>query len=224
MSERNQKAASDHLRLAYADPPYPGKAHLYPENTEVDHVALMERLQQYDGWALSTDEAALRYVLSICPPDVRVLAWCRRNAAPHKPQPYAAWEPVILKVARKDGVAVRSYYEGLVPAGRGAPRRFIGQKPPDFCEWVIRCLGALPDDSLDDLFPGTGAMMMAWEKFVAQMPLVPIKRRRGGIPYWNEMRRWNTPLDGLASKPAKERGKEWGRNHSRRTAEVRHAD
>jgi hypothetical protein len=56
------------VRLAYADPPYPGKAHLYPENTEVDHVELVGRLSEYDGWALSTDETNLCYVLGLCPP------------------------------------------------------------------------------------------------------------------------------------------------------------
>lgn len=55
------------LRLAYADPPYPGKADRYAENEEVDHVALIEKLLTYDGWALSTDERSLRYVLALCP-------------------------------------------------------------------------------------------------------------------------------------------------------------
>lgn len=47
--------------FAYADPPYPGKAHLYPECTEVDHVALIAGLVEGypDGWALSTDSRSL---------------------------------------------------------------------------------------------------------------------------------------------------------------------
>lgn len=44
------------LRLAYADPPYPGKARLYRDHPdyggEVDHAALIVRLTEYDGWAL----------------------------------------------------------------------------------------------------------------------------------------------------------------------------
>jgi len=51
------------LRLAYADPPYPGKAYLYRDHPdyggEVDHAELIERLAAYDGWALSTSAAAL---------------------------------------------------------------------------------------------------------------------------------------------------------------------
>src|SRR6185437_7416920 len=50
------------LRLAYADPPYPGKAWMYrghPDYAgEVDHAALIRRLSTYDGWALSTSAAA----------------------------------------------------------------------------------------------------------------------------------------------------------------------
>ncbi|MGZ4619816.1 MAG: hypothetical protein ACXV3F_14160 [Frankiaceae bacterium] len=42
------------LRLAYADPPYPGKARLYRDHPdfggEVDHAALIEHLAAYDGW------------------------------------------------------------------------------------------------------------------------------------------------------------------------------
>lgn len=43
------------LRIAYADPPYIGCAHLYKDHPdydgEVDHVALIDRLQsEYDGW------------------------------------------------------------------------------------------------------------------------------------------------------------------------------
>jgi hypothetical protein len=66
------------VKLAYADPPYPGMAGLYTENTEVDHVELIARLSEYDGWALSTDERSLAYVLPLCPPKTRVLG-CRVN-------------------------------------------------------------------------------------------------------------------------------------------------
>jgi hypothetical protein len=67
------------LRLAYADPPYPGKAYLYRDHPdyagEVDHGELIARLAAYDGWALSTSAAALSAVLALCPPGVRVAAW-----------------------------------------------------------------------------------------------------------------------------------------------------
>src|SRR5512135_34608 len=69
------------LRLAYADPPYPGKAWLYRDHPdyggEVDHAALIAQLAGYDGWALSTPAEALPAMLGLCPPGVRVAAWHR---------------------------------------------------------------------------------------------------------------------------------------------------
>jgi hypothetical protein len=56
-------------------------------------------------------------------------------------------------------------------AGR-APRRrstrpdaVIGAKPPDFCAWLFSLLGALPGDTLDDLYPGSGIVTWAWKRW-----------------------------------------------------------
>ena len=51
------------MKLAYADPPYPGRAHLYKDHPdyagEVDHERLVNDLvANYDGWALSTSAGA----------------------------------------------------------------------------------------------------------------------------------------------------------------------
>lgn len=162
------------MRLAYADPPYPGKAHLYPENTEVDHAELIARLGEYDGWALSTDERNLAYVLGLCPPGTRVLAWCRSTAPPFNPFPFAAWEPVLCRPGRVAGVpAVRSYVETNAATGRQQRKGLTGQKPAAFCEWVIRCLGAQPGDTLDDIFPGTGIMGDVFDAFSRQLAIFP---------------------------------------------------
>jgi len=46
------------VRVAYADPPYPGCAHLYKDHPdyagEVDHAELIDRMEREfpDGWAL----------------------------------------------------------------------------------------------------------------------------------------------------------------------------
>ena len=80
-----QAGAFRPLRLAYADPPYPGRASLYRDHPdyggEVDHAALFAQLAGYDGWALSTSAEALPQVLALCPPGVRVAAW-HRGARP----------------------------------------------------------------------------------------------------------------------------------------------
>jgi len=89
-------------RLAYADPPYPGRARKYygqhPDYAgEVDHAALVASLTaEYDAWALSTAADSLQDILAVCPPGVRVAAW-HRGERPHKDAtaPLNAWEPVI---------------------------------------------------------------------------------------------------------------------------------
>jgi hypothetical protein len=61
------------VRLAYADPPYPGQsAKHYADHPdfagEVDHAALVRDLLTYDGWLLHTSSTALHQVLPLTPP------------------------------------------------------------------------------------------------------------------------------------------------------------
>ena len=208
------------MRLAYADPPYPGMAGLYPENQEVDHETLIEDLCGYDGWALSTDERSLAGVLALCPPGVRILAWCRSNAPFFSPNPAASWEPVICKPARIRPITVRSYYVSGVPLGKSQRDGLTGQKPVGFCEWVLRCLGAAPADELVDFFPGTGSMTKAWQSFRDQLPLFQPSVR---TPHWkktaNLLRRSHDELPGMPpGKPHDERKVKVDRGKGRRAA------
>jgi hypothetical protein len=98
-------AAHVPLRLAYADPPYPGLAERYYRDHpdyggEVDHAELIRRLCSYDGWALSTSVAALPAVLPLCPQSVRVAAWVRGERPTRSGRPLNAWEPVIYHGGR----------------------------------------------------------------------------------------------------------------------------
>lgn len=166
------------LRLAYADPPYPGKASLYRDHPdfagEVDHAPLLARLAGYDGWALSTSAEALPAVLALCVAQdlaVRVAAWCRR-ARPHATARIVnAWEPVVYAGGRRlPGSAPQAVdaLEGVSPRRRATvPGAVIGMKPPAFCAWVFALLGALPGDQLDDLFPGSGIVSWCWESYVS---------------------------------------------------------
>lgn len=194
---KNPSKAASGMRLAYADPPYPGKAYLYPENTEVDHVALIARLADYDGWALSTDETALSYVLSLCPLGVRVLAWCRNNAPPLLPFPIRSWEPVIVAPARTNVEAIRSYLVSPAPTGWTQREGLTGQKTPAFCEWVIRAMGADRGDTLDDIFPGTGVMGETWRTFQSQPPLFTAGGRHSQAAKAQLARKQGEPLPGL---------------------------
>lgn len=155
------------MRFAYADPPYPGLAARYYRNEptyggEVDHAALIASLEAsgYDGWALSTSARALRDVLPLCPEGARVCAWVKPIGASSRTRGlHNTWEPLIVVRGRKLQPGVRDWLCAQ-PARWGGS--LPGRKPIAFCAWLFDCLGMLPGDTLDDLFPGTGVVGRAW--------------------------------------------------------------
>jgi hypothetical protein len=166
-------AATDRpLRLAYADPPYPGRARRYyadhPDfDGEVDQGELIARLEaSYDGWALSTSADALPDVLAHCPAGVRVGAWFRGERPTRSLRPLNAWEPVIFHGGRAYASTIEARrLDALVgvPGVRTTEtRRVVGTKPGVFCWWLFDLLGALPGDHFTDLFPGSGGVTRAW--------------------------------------------------------------
>jgi hypothetical protein len=44
-------------------------------------------------------------------------------------------------------------------------RGLTGAKPEALCHWAFEVVGARPEDMLDDLFPGTGAVTRAWRSW-----------------------------------------------------------
>ncbi len=165
------------MRVAYADPPYVGCAHFYPENEEVDHRALIARLcdEFPDGWALSCHTPSLRVLLPMCPEDVRVMAWVKPFAV-FKPNvnPAYAWEPVLVRGGRKrtrEEDTVRDWVSSPITLQRGV----VGAKPETFCFWLFGVLGLRPEDELVDLYPGSGAVGRAWTRWRSQLPgMVPV--------------------------------------------------
>ena len=145
------------MRFAYADPPYPGMAHRYPENTEVDHAVLIAELVDGfpDGWALSTSSVALQQVLPLCPDHVRIMAWVKPFAAwKHNVNPSYAWEPVIVQGGRRrldDQLKIRDWVSAKITLETGV----IGAKPAGFCRWLFDVLNVEDGDELVDLYPGT---------------------------------------------------------------------
>lgn len=175
------------LRLAYADPPYMGQAAKYYRRHadyagEVDYPALVQRLVEDfpDGWALSLSCKSLQPMLALCPANVRVLAWVKRQ---HGMLPgirlQYAWEPVIMRGGRQGphhtGEHTRRDWVQASPEGwtfRSRPSTHVtGKKPAAFCYWLFDCLGLQAGDDLVDLFPGTGAVMHAWQQWQAQPDL-----------------------------------------------------
>lgn len=165
------------MRLAYADPPYPGRAHLYADHPdyagEVDHEALIERLRVYDGWALSTSAESLHWILPLCPPNVRLLAWVKHTIT-------VGWEPLIVKPARtrrSRDTSLRDWLQCEPDSYQWRPKPdsyVIGQKPAPFCRWMFAWLAADPDDELDDLFPGSGQVTRVWNEW-RETPTLPLE-------------------------------------------------
>lgn len=159
------------MRFAYADPPYLGVAHRYPEKEEVDHATLIARLEQFDGWALSAKSNSLATVLALCRTQPRVAAWTKTSAAARKNvRPVYGWEPVIFRSGRRppDREILLDWHLTRAQTPNRNEQRVLGQKPESFCFWLFRLLGALPGDDFVDIFPGSGAVSRAWLKFSNQ--------------------------------------------------------
>ena len=155
------------LRMAYADPPYVGQAQRRYGCEEIDHRELIERLDEFDGWALSTTSNSLPQILALCPEGVRVAAWVKPYCV-FKPNvnPAYAWEPIIFKVGRprtRRQPTVRDWVSASITRNRG----LCGAKPEAFCYWVFDVLNLLPGDEFFDLTEGTGAVTQAYRRWLA---------------------------------------------------------
>ena len=186
----------DNLVMAYADPPYIGqsKRH-YGDHVdyagEVDHEKLIARLvRDYpDGWALSLSSPSLQPILEVCRENllstmdgnIRVMAWVKPFAAFKRNVRVAyAWEPVLVRPAlRLEGATpTRDFVEDLamfdldlaVAEPITMRRGLTGAKPEKFCFWLFEAMGLRPEDELHDLFPGSGAVQRAWEKWSNREP------------------------------------------------------
>lgn len=176
------------MKIAYADPPYPGCAHRYKDHKdyagEVDHTVLLGQLVGFDGWLLHTSSVALRDILPLCPPEARLMAWVKPFAAFKRNVSVAyAWEPVIVKACRKPVVTGRIVMRDWVSENITLKKGLCGVKPEKVCLWAFEMLGLQPEDELVDLFPGTGAVTAAFEKWKGAMtpPAAP-KVQPGGKP------------------------------------------
>ena len=154
------------MKFAYADPPYIGQAKKHYNSEEVNHFDLIEKLNaDYDAWALSCSSPSLQEILSYCPKDVRIMAWVKPFAI-FKPNvnPGYTWEPVVAKGFRKRDryePTVRDFISCNITLKKG----MVGVKPEIFCFWLFDVIGLQKDDEFHDIFPGTGAVTNAWNKW-----------------------------------------------------------
>lgn len=159
---RARRWYGDGTRGATDSPP----ADYHPEAAEWDsltaHRKLIEHLvDEYDGWALSTTPDGLGAYHPL-PVSARIMAWHRPRAMPGGQRIVSKWEAVILfapegRRARDDGMLVNDVLTASAPnAG------FAGEKPAEWTRWVLAALGYDPaTDTVDDLFPGSGAVSHA---------------------------------------------------------------
>lgn len=154
------------IRVAYADPPYPGTAKRYygrePEYAgEIDHAALIAELMAKfpDGWALSTSMKALRAILPLCPEGVRVCPWVKPNGVSRKTYGlHNACEALLVYGGRAERPGVRDFLYAK-HAIRGGTLK--GRKPLAFCAFLFRALGLHAGDELVVYFSGTGVIERA---------------------------------------------------------------
>ena len=168
------------MKLLYADPPYVGCAHLYRDHPdfagEVDHVALVDRLEsEADGWVLHLSATATS-IATMAPlalkTGARWCSWTKGFAAFKKNVPVAyAWEPVLIKEARKPVVSKRQVNRDWIQESITLRKGLTGAKPEAVCHWAFELLGARPEDELVDLFPGTGAVAEAWRTWRGKFTL-----------------------------------------------------
>jgi hypothetical protein len=156
-------------------------ANLYPERTEVDHAELLERLERdYDGWALSTHTRGLRLLVPMLPERARIGAWVKPWATmrPGARLQYA-WEPVLIAPLRAPLRSVHDWISANATRGRG----IAGAKPDAFAFWLFAAAGLRPDDELQDLYPGTGAVSRAWDVWRRQdvLPVAASRRQRRAL-------------------------------------------
>lgn len=178
------------MKIGYADPPYIGCAHLYKDHPdfagEVDHKALIERLQsEYDGWVLHLS-ATQNSIATIAPlvegTGARWCSWVKGFAAFKRNVPVAyAWEPVLIKPARKPVVSKRLVMRDWIQESITLKRGLTGAKPEAVCHWAFELVGAHPDDDLDDMFPGTGAVAASWKTWQGKFTLPPLFLQHAGI-------------------------------------------
>lgn len=171
-------------KFVYMDPPYFGQAqkHYGDEAAadgrvarEVNHEVLIgTACEQYDGWALSLSSPSLRTILPLCPEDARVMVWLKPfHVFKRNVNPSYGWEPVIVWHPRPrpaDGPAYMHGYRDWVEAGVIAESitlqtGVVGAKPERFCFWLFEVLNLQPGDEFIDMFPGSGSVAAAFERW-----------------------------------------------------------
>lgn len=143
-------------------------------NDPATHRRLAERLMSsFDGWAIACPpDAVAAGVYAPLPYGTRVMVWHRTNALPSRSLIGTRWEAVLVcPPAARVGLPAgrRQVHDVLSCSAPGAG--FAGAKPQAWTRWVLDALGYDPEtDTVDDLFPGSGAVGRAVAQGVLDFP------------------------------------------------------
>ena len=187
-------------RLMYADPPYIGQSQRHygdhPDfDGEVDHVLLLAQLDEADGFVLHMSAPSIPAIAHTMAEygyclDARWMSWVKPFAAFKRNVSVAyAWEPVLVRPVRKPVVNGRVVMRDWCSESITMQRGLSGAKPEQVCRWLFEVAGLEPDDEMIDMFPGSGAVTRAWERWRSNVLSPgecpsPAEDRLGKLPKW----------------------------------------
>ena len=179
------------LKFAIADPPYLGRAErwygpsgcgiahgegqadnhdeAFKWDDEGTHAKLVEQLEQdFDGWAIAMSVHSLSTYLKIIDTDsrngIRVCVWNKTSAVTSGSRIKNSWEPVSIKVPKdRRGYTIGQRVTDVLTCN--PPRiGFMGAKPHQWTHWVCDLMGVQAEDSVTDLFVGSGLVTAALQQ------------------------------------------------------------
>lgn len=126
------------------------------------HRGLLEKLHaEYDGWAIATSSDGASFYGEL-PRGGRQMIWVNPKSMSGASRIRSIHELVLLfdPPSRRKMVSGQSVNDVLIEPSQATG--FPGSKPPRWTHWVLDALGYDPDaDTVDDLFPGSGAVSRA---------------------------------------------------------------
>lgn len=127
------------------------------------HQQLVQRMiADYDGWAIAMAHDNLRSYLPWIPTNVpvRIGIW-QKPVLPGAARVLNSYEPVVVRIpeGRRSSVGAKGPHPKDCVGIKLERNGFTGSKPRAWTRWVLDMLGYDPEqDTVDDLFPGSGAV------------------------------------------------------------------
>lgn len=126
------------------------------DDPETHRLLVTHLVGNYHGWAIALSPDNLRHYLAWVPNDTRVCAWHKPRSVPTGSRITPSWEPVLAYVPH--GRRGRGSLQMTDVLTAPPPQTFVGAKPSRWTRWVLDLLGYSEGDTVDDLFPGSGAV------------------------------------------------------------------